>query len=138
MNKQLLLLTCDVAAAYLSINALPLEQVPELLRTAYRGLGQAAGVLAPEKVVVGTLKPAVPISRSVHEDYIVCLEDGIRRRSLKRYLAVKYGLTPEAYRRRWGLPPDYPMAAPSYSRRRTDMAHSAGLGRGQLRGPAKT
>lgn len=77
--------------------------------------------------------PAFPVEESVHPEYLVSLEDGKHYRSLKRHLMAKYGLTPEAYRRKWGLPPDYPMVAPDYARQRSEVARRIGLGK-----PAKT
>ena len=82
-------------------------------------------------------KPAVPIGRSVQPDYIVCLEDGKKLKMLKRYLRARYNLSPDEYRRRWGLPPDYPMVAPAYAQRRSDFAREIGLGRGVRRKAGK-
>jgi len=78
-------------------------------------------------------RPAVPISRSVQHDYIVCLEDGKKLKMLKRYLRSRYDMSPEDYRRKWGLPPDYPMVAPAYAERRSAFAKKIGLGRGVRR-----
>ncbi|MGZ8364324.1 MAG: MucR family transcriptional regulator, partial [Caulobacteraceae bacterium] len=84
-------------------------------------------------------KPAVPVSKSIQQDYLVCLEDGARLKMLKRYLRARYGLSPEDYRRKWNLPADYPMVAPAYSVRRSDFAKSIGLSKGVRgeRGPAR-
>jgi predicted transcriptional regulator len=109
----------------------PAESVPDLIRTvhsALEGLGQEAPAPVDERP-----KPAVPISRSVQNDYIVCLEDGKRLKMLKRYLRSRYDMSPEEYRRRWGLPADYPMVAPAYAARRSDFAKKIGLGRGVRR-----
>jgi predicted transcriptional regulator len=78
-------------------------------------------------------KPAVPVSRSIQDDFIVCLEDGARLKMLKRYLRSRYNMSPEEYRRKWGLPPDYPMVAPAYAQRRSDFARQIGLGKGVRR-----
>jgi len=96
---------------------------------ALSGLGKTVVEREPEK-----RKPAVPISKSVQHDHIICLEDGKKLKMLKRYLRSRYDLSPEEYRRRWGLPPEYPMVAPAYAARRSDFAKQIGLGRGVRRG----
>ena len=93
--------------------------------------GETAPLDQPEQ------KPAVPIKKSVTPDYIVSLEDGARYKSLKRHLATKYGLTPQAYREKWGLPTNYPMVAPNYAATRSALAKSSGLGQKQKEAPAK-
>lgn len=130
-GEELLRLGASIVAAYVSRNPVPLDQVPEIIRTVHQtleGLGRATAPAPEERP-----KPAVPISRSVQHDYIVCLEDGKRLKMLKRYLRSRYDLSPEEYRRRWGLPPDYPMVAPAYAERRSDFAKKIGLGRGVRR-----
>jgi predicted transcriptional regulator len=130
-GEDLLRLGAHIVAAYVSRNKVAAEAVPEIIRTvhsALEGLGQA-----PEPAAEERPKPAVPISRSVQHDYIVCLEDGKRLKMLKRYLRSRYDMSPEDYRRRWGLPPDYPMVAPAYAARRSDFAKKIGLGRGVRR-----
>lgn len=112
-------LTAWVVASFVSNHSLPVSEVPELINLTYRafaGLGRAN----PERAVART--PAVPIEQSVADDFIVCLEDGRRLKTLKRYLRQQYGLTPQQYRTRWGLPPDYPIVAPSYARLRSSLA----------------
>lgn len=121
-----------IVAAYVSRNQIPPSGLPELIRTVHGALNQLANGAA-EPVVAARQKPAVPISRSVQHDYIVCLEDGKQLTMLKRYLRARYGLTPEEYRRKWGLPPDYPMVAPAYAERRSDFAKKIGLGKGVRR-----
>jgi predicted transcriptional regulator len=105
--------------------------VSELIGSVHRALVELGNQppTAPER-----RKPAVPISRSVQNDHLVCLEDGKKLKMLKRYLRARYDLSPEEYRRRWGLPPDYPMVAPMYAARRSDFAKKIGLGRGVRRG----
>ncbi len=125
--------SADIVAAYVAQNNIAANSIPELIRSVYdalSNLGQAAP--APPRVVEKQ-KPAVPVSKSVHEDYIVCLEDGKRLKMLKRYLRSRYDMSPEEYRRKWGLPPDYPMVAPAYAARRSDFAKQIGLGRGVRR-----
>ena len=117
-------LTVDIVSAYLAANPLPLEELPRLLRTVRTTLasvGEAGVAAAP--------KPAIPVRRTVTRDYIVCLEDGKRFRSLTRHLRAAFGMTPTEYRRKWGLPGDYPMVAPSYAARRSELAKKIGLGR---------
>ena len=117
-------------SAYVAQNTLPTASIPELIRTVYVAMGglSPAAPKSTEKQ-----KPAVPISRSVHQDYIVCLEDGKQLKMLKRYLRSRYDMSPEEYRRKWGLPPDYPMVAPAYAARRSDFAKQIGLGKGVRR-----
>ena len=124
-------LSADVVAAYVSNNTVAQSALPDLIRTVH---GALTGVDQPQPAAPAERqKPAVPISRSVQEDYIVCLEDGTRLKMLKRYLRSRYNLTPEEYRRKWGLPPDYPMVAPAYAARRSDFARQIGLGKGVRR-----
>lgn len=130
-GEDLLRLGAHIVAAYLSRNKVSAEQVPELIRTVHSAL-EALGQ-APAAPVEERPKPAVPISRSVQNDYIVCLEDGKQLKMLKRYLRSRYDMSPEDYRRRWGLPVDYPMVAPAYAARRSDFAKKIGLGRGVRR-----
>ncbi|RUW69833.1 MucR family transcriptional regulator [Mesorhizobium sp. M2A.F.Ca.ET.067.02.1.1] len=120
-------LTATIVSAYVSNNSVPAGQLPELIASvsaSVKGLatGQAVAPSAPPV-------PAVNPKRSIFPDHIVCLEDGKRFRSLKRHLATDFGLTPEAYRAKWGLPKDYPMVAPNYSAQRSALAKASGLGR---------
>lgn len=129
----LLGLSAEIVAAYVGQNTVSQSLIPELIRTVHRALStlntdDAARPLA-EKA-----KPAVPVSKSVQHDYIVCLEDGKRLKMLKRYLRSHYDMSPEDYRRKWGLPPEYPMVAPAYAARRSDFAKQIGLGKGVRRG----
>ena len=130
-NEDLLRLSAEIVAAYVSQNTIPANGIPELVRTvhgAISGLGAAAPAAPTEKQ-----KPAVPVSRSIQNDYIVCLEDGKKLKMLKRYLRSRYDMSPEDYRRKWGLAPDYPMVAPAYAARRSDFAKQIGLGKGVRR-----
>jgi predicted transcriptional regulator len=122
--------SADIVAAYIAQNKVPASAIGELIRAVHEtlsGLGQAAPP-APEKK-----KPAVPVGRSVQDDHIVCLEDGKQLKMLKRYLRSRYDMSPEDYRRKWGLPADYPMVAPAYAARRSAFAKQIGLGRGVRR-----
>ena len=123
----------EIVAAYVSNNALSAVDLPKLIAevyTAVKGLGEVK-VLPP----VEELKPAVSARRSITPDYLICLDDGKKFKSMKRHLA-SLGMTPEQYRAKWGLPIDYPMVAPNYSETRSQLARSNGLGRkaGQRRG----
>ncbi|MEQ1867991.1 MAG: MucR family transcriptional regulator [Micropepsaceae bacterium] len=118
-----------VVAAYVSNNRILAEDLPGFVETVHRtiiGLGNGP------QAVVEAAKPAVSIRRSVTGDHIVCLEDGLKFKSLKRHLWSSYGLTPEQYRVKWGLPHDYPMVAPNYAARRSALAKQ--IGRGRKRG----
>lgn len=125
-------LGAGIVAAYVSRNAVSAEAVPDIIRTVHQALQQITGA-APVAQPEERPKPAVPIGRSVQHDYIVCLEDGKKLKMLKRYLRSRYNLSPDDYRRRWGLAPDYPMVAPAYAARRSDFAKKIGLGRGVRR-----
>jgi predicted transcriptional regulator len=128
----LLQLSADIVSAYVARNSVTAESVPDLIRTVHNALSNLSGDVAP--VAEERPKAAVPIGRSVQHDYIVCLEDGKRLKMLKRYLRSRFNLSPDDYRRRWGLPADYPMVAPAYAARRSDFAKKIGLGRGVRRG----
>jgi predicted transcriptional regulator len=131
-GEELLRLGAGIVSAYVSRNTVSAEAVPEIIRTvhhALEGIARGEVVVAPEE----RPKPAVPIGKSVQHDYIVCLEDGKRLKMLKRYLRSRYNMSPDDYRRRWGLAPDYPMVAPAYAARRSDFAKQIGLGRGVRR-----
>ncbi|GBQ72188.1 Ros/MucR family transcriptional regulator [Ameyamaea chiangmaiensis NBRC 103196] len=124
-RSSLLDLTAQIVSAHVANNTITSESLPELIRQVYRAL-DGAGHVEPEPE---KLQPAVPIKRSVFPDYIVCLEDGKKLKMLKRHLQSAYGMTPEQYRERWGLPSDYPMVAPNYAERRSTLAREIGLGR---------
>ena len=127
-------LTADVVSAYVSNNPVPADQLPVLIGSIHQSLSQlAAGAQAP---AAEPQKPAVPIKKSVTPDYIISLEDGKKFKSLKRHLATHYNMTPEEYRAKWNLPPDYPMVAPNYAATRSALAKSLGLGRKKVEAPA--
>jgi predicted transcriptional regulator len=120
-------MTAHITSAYLSRNQVPQTDVGTLVKSVHAALeGISTG--EAEKPVGNTI-PAVPIKKSVTEDYIVCLEDGKKLKMLKRYLRSHFDMSPEDYRRKWGLTADYPMVAPAYAKRRSDFAKSIGLGR---------
>src|SRR5690242_5789148 len=128
--------TTRIAAAYMANNRVPASDISALLHTVHSTLvtlGQPNKTEAP-----APLTPAVPIRRSVTPEYIVCLEDGKRLKMLKRHLRSTYGMTPDEYRTRWGLPSDYPMVAPDYAERRSRLAKDFGLGRRREPEPAPT
>ena len=119
--------TVDIVAAFVRRNRVPSENLGEVIRSVYRTMTGLAAEPAPSGE---RPKPAVPIAKSVRADHIVCLEDGRKLKMLKRYLRSAYGMSPDDYRKRWGLPVDYPMVAPNYAARRSDFAKSIGLGKG--------
>ncbi|MIL10088.1 transcriptional regulator [Salmonella enterica subsp. enterica] len=122
-------LTADVVAAYVSNNSVPVGELANLIADVHAALGRVGTVAAPEAVVAEKQKPAVNPKRSVHDDYIICLEDGKKFKSLKRHLMTHFNLTPEEYREKWGLDPSYPMVAPNYASARSQLAKKMGLGR---------
>ncbi|MGH7076147.1 MAG: MucR family transcriptional regulator [Stellaceae bacterium] len=129
-NKDLLALTSDIVSAHVSNNSVDVAELPQLINQVYESLSNIGKV----PIVAPRPEPAVPVRRSVHPEYIVCLEDGKKLKMLKRHLMTAYKLTPEAYRERWGLPQDYPMVAPNYARQRSRLAKEIGLGTRSRRG----
>ena len=122
----LLELTSDIVAAHVSNNPVPIGELPGLIETVFDKLSALSN--PPEEPKV-ELKPAVNPKKSVTDDYIICLEDGKKLKMLKRHLKTAYDMTPDDYRQKWGLPHDYPMVAPSYARKRQQLAKKIGLGR---------
>jgi predicted transcriptional regulator len=122
---ELLELTAEIVSAHLSNNPVQQETIPELIRSVFSKLAE----LASGGGAASVQAPAVPVSKSVTDDCIICLEDGKKLKMLKRHLMTAYGMTPEAYRARWGLKADYPMVAPAYARKRQELAVKIGLGR---------
>jgi predicted transcriptional regulator len=124
-SSSLLELTAEIVAAHVSNNSVAPADLPHLIDQVYQslaGIGKTAAGGAERP------KPAVSVKRSVHPDYIVCLEDGKKLKMLKRHLKTAYNMTPESYRERWSLPADYPMVAPNYARQRSKLAKDIGLG----------
>lgn len=127
-KSALLDMTADIVSAYVSHNDIKAKAVPELIESVFASVNGIAN--AAEIVDEGPRpEPAVPIEDSLTDDFIICLEDGAQFQSLKRHLRVKYNLTPDAYRKKWGLPRDYPMVAPNYAKRRSELAKRTGLGK---------
>lgn len=133
-QEELLRMTTDIVASFLTHNSIPAENVPDMIKSIYATMNSLSG---PEEKPEVKQKPAVPISKSIKDDYIVCLEDGKELKMLKRYLRSQYDMSPDEYRRKWGLAADYPMVAPSYSKRRSQFAKDIGLGRGATGRKAK-
>ena len=125
-REELLRMTADITAAYVSNNQVENAELVEVIKSVYSSL---ASLDADSETEQTEQKPAVPIKRSIQNDYLICLEDGKQLKMLKRYLRSNYDMTPEEYRAKWNLPPDYPMGAPAYAKRRSQFAKEFGLGR---------
>jgi predicted transcriptional regulator len=125
-------LTAEVVAAYVANNNVAAAALPELIRTVHTALARTAGAAAA--TAAPPAEPAVPARKSVMSDHIVCLEDGLKFKSLKRHLRTAHDMTPQQYREKWGLPANYPMVAPSYAKARSALARQMGLGRKGGRG----
>lgn len=125
-RSELLSLTTEIVSSHVSNNAVNQTDLTTMIETVFRTL---EGLSGPTEEPVEELKPAVPIKKSITDDYIVCLEDGKKLKMLKRHLMTSYEMTPDDYRSKWGLPSDYPMVAPSYARTRQKLAKQIGLGR---------
>src|SRR3954451_12908160 len=134
-SNELLSLTTEIVAAHVSNNTVAVTDLPQLIEQVYRTLANVGVEPAP---AVERPQPAVPIKKSVMPDYIICLEDGKKLKMLKRHLKTAYDMTPEEYRERWALPPDYPMVAPNYAKQRSKLAKQIGLGtRARRRSPTR-
>jgi predicted transcriptional regulator len=125
-QQELLSLTTELVAAFVGNHTIGVGDIPHLISGVFGALSTAG---QPEEKPAAAPVPAVPIKKSVTPNYLVCLEDGVKLKMLKRYLATRYNLTPDEYRRRWGLPKDYPMVAPAYAAMRSEVAKRTGLGR---------
>ena len=125
MVEDVLGLTAQIVSAHLTKNAVPVEELPALIREVYKTLTNVGEAAAP----VEAPKPAVPVTKSVFPDYIVCLEDGKQMTMLKRHLMTEHNMTVDQYRAKWGLPANYPMVAPNYAETRSSLAKKMGLGR---------
>jgi predicted transcriptional regulator len=129
-DRDLVLRLCArIVASFLSHNPVETAALPDLIGEVHRAIGGLRAGGPEPRVRRG--RPAVPVKTSVHHDFILCLEDGKPLKMLKRYLRARYGMTPEEYRRRWDLPPEYPMVAPAYAAVRSQFAKKIGLGRGR-------
>ena len=122
--SELLELATEIVAAHVAHNTVAAGDLPKFIHDVY----QALAAVGDGKAAPGRAQPAVPAAKSIHADYIICLEDGRRLKMLKRHLMTAYGLTPAEYRAKWGLPADYPMVAPNYAKRRSQLAKKIGLG----------
>ena len=126
-RDDVLRMAVDVVAAYVSNNQISSGQISEIINSVYNSLIGLDDT--PSETDSELQKPAIAIRKSVTPDYIICLEDGKKLKMLKRHLRTTYNLTPEEYRTKWGLPPDYPMVAPNYAKQRSQFAKDIGLGR---------
>jgi predicted transcriptional regulator len=130
-NLNYIELAAEIVSAYVSNNSVPASDLPSLLSEVHSALVRVStgvAVVAPEAA-----KPAVPPKKSITNDFIVCLEDGRKFKSLKRHLRTQYNMSPEEYREKWSLPPDYPMVAPAYAKARSALAKQMGLGQQRRR-----
>ncbi|HMQ95299.1 MAG TPA: MucR family transcriptional regulator [Amaricoccus sp.] len=123
---ELLALTAEIVSSHVANNSVVQSDMPDLIQSVFSKLSDLA---SGEDAASVELSPAVPVKKSITDDYIVCLEDGKKLKMLKRHLMTAYGMTPEDYRAKWGLKPDYPMVAPNYALKRQELAKKIGLGR---------
>lgn len=121
-------MAAEIVSAYVRNNSVPVSELPTLLQSVHESLGKILGGSKPEAAKEPP-QPKVPVKKSITNDYLVCLEDGKRFKSLKRHLQSAYGMSPQEYRDKWGLPKDYPMVAPAYANARSELAKTMGLGR---------
>lgn len=128
-------LAADIVSAYVSNNSVPSADLPNLISDVHNALMRVSNGVVPE-IPNEPQKPAISVKKSVTPDYIICLEDGKRFKSLKRHLRTQYNISPDQYREKWGLPPDYPMVAPNYAEARSRLAKEMGLGQQRRRGRA--
>ena len=119
-------MTTGIISSFVSNNTVPAAELPELIRSVHAAITNLSAGDEPE---TEALSPAVPISKSITPDFLICLEDGRKLKMLRRYLRSRYGMTPEEYRERWNLPADYPMVAPNYAKLRSKHAKDIGLGK---------
>ncbi len=129
-------LAADIVSAYVSKNSVPPNELSGLIQEVHSALlrvgSGAAGAAAPSSS--DAPRPAIPVKKSLNNDFIICLEDGKKFKSLKRHLRTQYNMSPEEYREKWGLPSDYPMVAPAYAKARSNLAKQMGLGQQRRRG----
>jgi predicted transcriptional regulator len=124
-------MTAKIVSAYVGNNSVPSSEIANLISQVHAALKRVSG--GQGLTAAEPLKPAVPVKRSISSEYIVCLEDGKKFKSLKRHLRTQYNMTPEQYREKWALPPDYPMVAPNYAAARSQLAKQMGLGQQRRR-----
>jgi predicted transcriptional regulator len=135
-NSELTEMTAEIVAAYVSNSSVAVAELPSLIQQVHRALSDITSGIGPLEAVA-TLVPAVSIKKSITPEYLTCLEDGRKFKSLKRHLHTRYNLTPDAYRTKWGLTKDYPMVAPNYAASRSALAKQMGLGQGGRRPAAE-
>jgi predicted transcriptional regulator len=133
-NGNYIELTAEIVSAYVSNNTVPASDIPSLISQVHSALSRVSGKTGD--ATAEPLKPAISVKKSITPEYIVCLEDGKKFKSLKRHLRTQYSMTPEQYREKWGLGADYPMVAPNYAAARSQLAKQMGLGQ-QRRGRSK-
>ena len=127
-KSEIIEMTADIVAAYVGANSVSAADLPALIQSVHRALTGVAG--GSEVAEAAPREPAVPVKKSITPEYLICLEDGRKFKSLKRHLRTKYNMSPEDYRAKWGLAKDYPMVAPSYAKARSELAKQMGLGQG--------
>ena len=127
-RSELLEMTADIVSAYVGNNSVSATDLPALIANIHAALSQVTGGVV--EVEPEPKEPAVPVRKSISPDFLICLEDGRKFKSLKRHLRTKYNMSPEEYRAKWNLPKDYPMVAPNYAKARSDLAKQMGLGQG--------
>jgi predicted transcriptional regulator len=127
-KPELIEMTAEIVAAYVENNTISTVDLPALIQSVHRALASVSS--GADAVEAAPKEPAVPVRRSITPDFLVCLEDGRKFKSLKRHLRTKYNMSPEDYRAKWGLPKDYPMVAPNYAKARSELAKQMGLGQG--------
>lgn len=132
-NGDLIELAAEIVSAYVSNNSVPSADLPSLINEVYMALTRVGAVQPVEIVSTEPPKPAISVKKSIHADYIICLEDGKKFKSLKRHLRTQYNMSPEQYRDKWALPADYPMVAPNYAAARSRLAKEMGLGQQRRR-----
>ena len=131
-REELLRFATEIVSAYLGRNKVGGDQLSDVIQTVYASLAGLGG-RHDNAAAGGGARPAIPVKRSITPEYIICLEDGQKLKMLKRYLRTNYNMTPDEYRAKWGLAPDYPMVAPNYAKQRSDFAKNIGLGRDTTR-----
>jgi predicted transcriptional regulator len=134
-KSEVIEMTADIVSAYVGNNSVSAADLPNLIQAVHRALAGVSSGAEPAEAA--PKEPAVPIRRSITPDYLICLEDGRKFKSLKRHLRTKYNMSPEEYRAKWNLAKDYPMVAPNYAKARSDLAKQMGLGQGGRQAPRK-
>jgi predicted transcriptional regulator len=127
-TSEMIELAADIVSAYVSNNSVPVGDLAALIGDVHAALTRVAGGVAAPVAVLEAQKPATSVKKSITPDYLICLEDGKKFKSLKRHLRSQYNISPEQYREKWGLPADYPMVAPNYAEARSQLAKKMGLG----------